>query len=313
MAQPEQTLTANVSPTKASNCYALSAIETGSNSMYKLSRVVPHPNQRRWRNPGLVDATMGGMTIDRLSVLRLVSIFAGAPDELLLEISAVLKELRFPAGARIFSKGDLGDCLYIIAEGHVRVHDSARTLNTLQHGEVFGEMAALDPEVRSASVTALTDTRLLRLDRGPLYQVMAQRSEVTQGIVHILAQRLRDRLQDMNEDFEYIQQFAKLTAAAAAIETGIYDPECIDDVAARPDALGQLARLFQRMERAVYAREQLLRQEVQALRIEIDEARQAKQIAEITETDYFQRLRIQAQQLRNSILPTDTLGELKVS
>lgn len=280
--------------------------------MHKSSSVESHAHPRAWRSAGPADAPIGGRMIDRLSVLRSVSIFAGAPEDLMAAISAVLKEVAFPAGARIFSKGDLGDCLYIVAEGQVRVHDGARTLNSLQRGEVFGEMSALDPEVRSASVTALADTRLLRLDRGPLYQVMAQRSEVTQGIVHVLAQRLRGRLQDMNEDFEYIQQFAKLTAAAAAIEAGIYDPESLDDVAARTDALGQLARLFQRMERAVYAREQLLRQEVQALRIEIDEARQAKQVAEITETDYFRSLRVQAEQLRNIVERTDPQLEHKL-
>ena len=219
--------------------------------MHKWSSVPSHPNRPGWRNSWQVDAVMGVMTIDRLNVLRSVSIFAGTPDAVLADISAVLEELRFPAGARIFSKGDLGDCLYIIAEGQVRVHDGARTLNTLHRGEVFGEMAALDPEVRSASITALTDTRLLRLDRGPLYQVMAQRIEVAQGIMHVLAQRLRGSLREMNEDFQYMQQFAKLTAAAAAIEAGIYEPESLDDVAARADALGQLARLFQRMERAV--------------------------------------------------------------
>src|SRR6185436_4666732 len=97
--------------------------------------------------------------------------------------------------------------LYIIAAGQVRVHDGERTLNILHSGEVFGEMAALDPEVRSASVTAVTDTRLFRLEREPLYQVMAQRIEVTQGIIHVLSQRLRTSLRDMQADFQYIQQF----------------------------------------------------------------------------------------------------------
>ena len=48
----------------------------------------------------------------------------------------------------------------------------------------------------------------------------------------------------------------------------------------------------------VYAREQRLRQEVQQLRIEIDEAKKVRQVAEITETDYFQDLRQRAQALR---------------
>lgn len=277
--------------------------------MHKSSRTSSFPNRRGWRHFRQANRAVGMLASDRLNVLRSVSMFAGAPDEFLAAIGAVLEELHFPAGALVFSKGDLGDCLYIIAEGHVSVHDGARALNTLHAGEVFGEMAALDPEVRSASVTALSNTRLLRLDRGPLYQVMSQRSEVAQGIIHVLVQRLRGRLRDMNEDFEYMQQFAKLTAAAVAIEAGIYDPQSLDDVAARTDPLGQLARLFQRMERAVYAREQRLQQEVRELRIVIDEARQARQVAEITETDYFQRLRSQAGQLRNMNQRTDMLAE----
>jgi len=277
--------------------------------MHKWSRTSSPPNGRGWRDTWQVDAVMGVMTTDRLNVLRSVRIFEGTPDELLAAISAALEEVRFKAGDRIFAKGDLGDCLYIIAAGQVRVHDGARTLTTLHRSEVFGEMAALDPEVRSASITAVTDTRLLRLERGPLYQVMAQRIEVAQAIMHVLAQRLRSSLREMDQDFQYIQQFAKLTAAAAAIEAGIYEPESLDEVAVRTDALGQLARLFQRMEHAVSAREQRLRQEVQELRIVIDEARQAKQVAEITESEYFQRLRAQADQLRNIMERTDTLLE----
>jgi CRP/FNR family cyclic AMP-dependent transcriptional regulator len=262
------------------------------------SRIRPHVQRGGRRNMRQVRSLIGSKTNDHLIFLRSVSIFAGTPDEVLAEVSAVLEEMRFAAGDSIMAKGDLGDCLYIIAAGQVRVHDGQRTLTTLGAGEVFGEMAALDPEVRSASITAVADTRLLRLERGPLYRVMAQRIDVAQGIIHVLAQRLRGNLREMNHDFQYMQQFAKLTAAAAAIEDGIYEPESLDDVAARDDDLGQLARLFQRMERAVSTREQRWKQQVAALAIQIDNAKQAQQVAEITETDYFQHLRSKARELR---------------
>ena len=104
-----------------------------------------------------MDTVMSMKTIDRLNVLRSVSVFAGTPDELLVAISAVLEELRFPAGAPIFSKGDLGDCLYIVAEGLVRAHDGERTLNTLGAGDIFGEMSALDPEAEAGVFQELRD------------------------------------------------------------------------------------------------------------------------------------------------------------
>ena len=66
----------------------------------------------------------------------------------------------------------------------------------------------------------------------------------------------------------------------------------------REDALGNLARIFQRMAREVQARERALRQQVIELRIEIDEAKSARQVAEITETDYFRDLQRKADALR---------------
>jgi DNA-binding response OmpR family regulator len=104
------------------------------------------------------------------------------------------------------------------------------------------------------------------------------------------------RLRDL--ELEYLEQVGRVTAAAAAVEAGTFAPESVEGVAARADALGQLARVFQRMAREVRAREERLQREVHELRIEIDQVRQAERVAEITETEYFQRLRGQADQLR---------------
>jgi len=107
------------------------------------------------------------------------------------------------------------------------------------------------------------------------------------------------RLRDL--ELEYLEQVGHVTAAAAAVEAATFEPVTLDAVAARGDALGQLARVFQRMAREVRAREERLEQTVRALRIEIDEVRQAKKVAEITDSDYFQRLRGEAAGLRKII------------
>jgi CRP-like cAMP-binding protein len=238
--------------------------------------------------------------IHRVAILKTVSLFAETPEGALEDVARLLEEVAYPAGVAIFEKGDLGDCLYAISMGRVRVHDGEMTLNFLGVGDVFGEMAAIDPEPRSASVTAVEDTQLLRLDQESLLQLMDRHPEVTRGILHILSQHLRARMRDMAEDFEYMQQFAKVTSAAAAVEAGIYNPESIDQVAARKDELGQLARVFQRMVRQVHAREASLKEQVADLRVEIDEIKKARQVAEITETQYFQQLRSKAQRIRSS-------------
>jgi two-component system cell cycle response regulator len=104
------------------------------------------------------------------------------------------------------------------------------------------------------------------------------------------------RLRDI--ELEYLEQVNHVIDAAVAVEEGTFECDSLDTVAGRDDALGQLARVFQNMARQVYAREQSLRQQVQDLRVEIDEAKRARQVAEITETEYFRDLCAKAQRLR---------------
>jgi nitrate/nitrite-specific signal transduction histidine kinase len=91
---------------------------------------------------------------------------------------------------------------------------------------------------------------------------------------------------------------ARLTAAAAAVEAETFEAERLAGVAGRPDELGTLARVFQRMAGEVQARAERLRRQVQELLIEIDEVKKERQVAEITETAYFQQLQEKARRLR---------------
>lgn len=111
----------------------------------------------------------------------------------------------------------------------------------------------------------------------------------------LAAKRLRDL------EREYLEQVSLVTGAAAALEGGSFDASSLLSVAARTDALGMLARRFATMAEMVRVREDRLRAEVRELRIEIDEARQAKRVAEITDTDFFRDLRARATELRGAI------------
>jgi DNA-binding response OmpR family regulator len=104
-----------------------------------------------------------------------------------------------------------------------------------------------------------------------------------------------------DQEIEYLRQVERLTEAATVVEAETFDPDSLslDDVTARTDALGRLARVFQRMAREVHAREQRLKQQVQELRIEVDQARQSQQVSKITGTSYFRELRGRAGDLRN--------------
>jgi CheY-like chemotaxis protein len=102
-------------------------------------------------------------------------------------------------------------------------------------------------------------------------------------------------------EIEYLEQVHRLTAAATGIEGGTYELDVLDPVVVRTDELGTLARVFQTMAREVRAREERLIAQVRELKIEIDEQRQAKQVAEITESEFYKHLSAEAEELRRIV------------
>jgi CRP-like cAMP-binding protein len=237
----------------------------------------------------------------RLAALRRVSILTALPEDALRRVAELLVPLEAAAEQSIFQKGDAGDSLYIVAEGRLRVHDSSLVFNELGTGDVFGEMAALDSAPRSASVTAISPCQLYRLDSAPLYRLIDEHAGVGRGIINILSLHLRARVADRARDFRYIEQVGKIIDAAQELQRGQLTPGALDEVAARGDALGDLARVFQQMAHEVYTRERRLAEQVRELRIEIDRERQLRQVSEIAASDYFQDLRARADDLRNEI------------
>src|SRR5215831_10453734 len=73
----------------------------------------------------------------------------------------------------------------------------------------------------------------------------------------------KKRLRD--QEIAYLQSVSSVTNAASAVETGVFEPETLTEVAKRTDELGRLARVFQRMAREVYAREERLKRDVAVL------------------------------------------------
>lgn len=92
-----------------------------------------------------------------------------------------------------------------------------------------------------------------------------------------------------------------ITGAAQVIAQGEpFQPESLAGVAGGADEVGQLARVFSRMAVEVQAREQKLKQEIQKLKIEIDEKKRAKEVNEIVDTEYFRDLQKKAKDMRSA-------------
>ena len=133
-------------------------------------------------------------TLERVLTLKSVEMFEQASEQVLAEVAEVLEEVEVKRGEVIFRRGELGDGMYVIVDGRVRVFDGDLTLGILGERDIFGELALLDPEPRSASIAALEDCRLFRLDREAFAELMAGNIEIVRGVLHVLCERLRQEI-----------------------------------------------------------------------------------------------------------------------
>lgn len=207
-----------------------------------------------------------------------------------------METIRLEDGEILFKRGERGDAFYIIESGQVRIFtydEEGRelTLNTLQPGEAFGELALVDDRPRSASAAAVGPTTLRRLSREHFLARVHQSPALSQAIIQLLS----DRARHMINYVEWLGQWTRLVAEGS-YEQAMQSLQANVDV--QDDALIAVADAVKSMVRVVQQREEQLKQEVAQLRIQIDESKRERHVAEIVETDYFQDLIVQAQKLR---------------
>ena len=136
-------------------------------------------------------------TVEKVLVLKRAGVFSETPAAILADVARACDEVEVEAGEPIVTKGEPGDSLYIIVQGRVRVRDGERVLNDLGEGDVFGELALLDPEPRMATVTAVEPTQLLQLAQGPFHELIHERPEVALGVLRMITRYLRARVQEI--------------------------------------------------------------------------------------------------------------------
>ncbi|GAB3920323.1 cyclic nucleotide-binding domain-containing protein [Larkinella terrae] len=138
---------------------------------------------------------------ERVIVLKNTRLFADTPENILSTIAPIMKEVSFEEGQTIFQKGEIGNCMFVIYSGTVDIYDRQQRLAQFGRGDVFGELALLDTEPRSASAIVASDVLLFRIDHEDFYDLMEEREEVLRNMMRILCQRIRlqnEKIQTMS-------------------------------------------------------------------------------------------------------------------
>ncbi|MFN2188293.1 MAG: SpoIIE family protein phosphatase [Candidatus Promineifilaceae bacterium] len=139
-------------------------------------------------------------------VIQHVQLFANTLEEKLLEIVPKLNVFSYQSGDLVYEKGDIGDTLFIVASGKLRVNDGSRTLNYLGPRAVFGELAAVNPVVRNTTVTAIEDSQVLGLSHEMFTQLAQNNPDIAYSAIQILSSRLRARIDDLSDLRKHLEE-----------------------------------------------------------------------------------------------------------
>ena len=155
------------------------------------------------------------------ALLRQHPLFSRLDQAILAELVQFAVVRRFGDGELVFRQGDPGNAIYGVLSGRVRIFapgpDGGEiTLNLLEPGELFGEIATLDGKPRTASAVAMETTALLQLRRDALQAALRRHPGFAEGVILLLCERLR-WTSDLIEDAAFLPLPARLAKRLLAL------------------------------------------------------------------------------------------------
>jgi len=136
------------------------------------------------------------LSSNKLSVLRQHPMFRDLGSEALDQLCRYAKHTSLRRGATICSKGDPGNFLFIVISGTVKISVSSpdgrnAILNLINAGDLFGEVAVLDGQARTADAIANTNCEIFVLDRRDFLPFVRSQPELAMRLIELLCTRLR--------------------------------------------------------------------------------------------------------------------------
>ena len=128
--------------------------------------------------------------------LARAGIFQGVDPSAVQDLRSALEPVSFPRAHVIFAEGELGDRLYIILSGKVKIGRRSpdgreNLLAVFGPSDMFGELSIFDPGPRTSTATTVTEVQAVTMDRPALREWITKRPEIAEQLLRVIARRLR--------------------------------------------------------------------------------------------------------------------------
>src|SRR4051794_17332306 len=156
-------------------------------------------------------------TLDKRHILKAHPIFGVLDQEALDRLCAYAVRRTVKRGTTIFAKGDSGTSLFAVCSGTVKITAQSprgreALFNIINEGAIFGEIALLDGQPRTADAAAVTDCELMVVERREFESLVYERPEITLKLFQVLCARLRQTTEQL-EDLMFLDLQARLAKA----------------------------------------------------------------------------------------------------
>lgn len=155
--------------------------------------------------------------VDKQAILRGHWLFSKLDARTIERLSACMLSRTFKRGTTIFAKGDESTNLFAVGSGTVRISvpsadGRAAVFNLLEAGDIFGEIALLDGQPRTADAVAVTDCNLFTIERRDFLPLVASNGELSLKLIEVLCARLRHTTEQV-EDILFLNLPMRLAKA----------------------------------------------------------------------------------------------------
>lgn len=147
------------------------------------------------------------MLIDKL---KSIPFFSSFKEENLSELGKMLIAERFSEGDILFKEGDPGTSMYILDSGVVEISKEGRVLTKLSKGSIFGEMSLFEAEARSASVTALEETSVFKINNSDFRKFLFSHPAAGMNFLMKIVTETSRRLRRTSEYFITVFETGKI-------------------------------------------------------------------------------------------------------
>jgi CRP-like cAMP-binding protein len=191
---------------------------------------------------------MAATSEETITLLQGIPAFSALGPADLSRVAEVTVPRTFQGGEAVFHEGDESDTCYVVRSGHVRVvreHTDGRilTLATLGPGEIFGELAIFDEELRSATIEALDELEVIAILAGDMRRMLRLHPDIAVKLLAALSRRLRETNERLTrQSFQTVQsRVAHVLAEMVASTRSEGAPEHDVLITATQSDLAQLA------------------------------------------------------------------------